>query len=206
MRSLHRQLRGVRDVSIIARAFNVSRPTVYRHIADDATAQRRAHVVHRPPILSDADQKRFSDWMDDYGPVANKELPGIILEHFHVEVSVPTARRYLQKNGLRHYTTQKGPSIKGTDKKARVAAARRLLRDLKHCLFLDESSIGHFHHADPKYWGREAGRSYRPYFPSTIRSNCVGAVTFTKTPPCSSLQALSLAPSLLRYLTPFWGA
>lgn len=186
MRRLKRELHGPTTIRTIARTFNVSRWTVARHTgAVDqhlSTVQRR-HPVNTPALLSEADQKRFSDLMNDYGPVANGQLPAIILEHFQVPVSVPTAMRYLQKSGLRHYATPKGPSIKERDKPSRVTAARKLLRNLKHCLFVDESTIGHFHQTDPKYWGRQAGRYYRPHFPSTVRSNCVGALTFTRPLP-----------------------
>ena len=186
MRRMKRELSGKHVIRTIARTFNVSHQTVYRHTGQMdrhlSTVQGR-HPVNTPPLMSDANQKRFSDLMSDYGPVVNNQLPAIIMEHFHVEVSEDTAIRYLQNCGLRHYATAKGPSIKERDKSARVAAARKLLRHLEHCLFIDESTIGHFHQTDPKYWGREPGQYYRPYFPSTIRSNCVGAVTFTKTLP-----------------------
>lgn len=169
--------------AFLARALNRCKRTIQRICGEPHATTSRAERSGNP-TLPDADQKQFAEYMKGYGPVHDSDLPAIVLQLFGVTVSASTARRYLERQRLRTYSTQEQPPIRARDLRGRKDFASTITSDnISSFVFIDECTIGHRHIKAGNYWGEEPGLYYVTPIKSNIRSNVIGAVTSTSTLP-----------------------
>ena len=178
MSAIARMRRDGDTIKHTAHMLGVSKASVSRYTGGVPAV---APPLGRPPALTPAQKEVVVAAVVEYGPCRQEELADIAQNAGGRKLSFITIRRALVDAGMRHYATQKGPSIREVDKPRRVKVAKMLIRDYQRCLFVDETMIGKLHEKRPGYWGDGPGMYYQEAFPVGLRSNAIGITSATHT-------------------------